>query len=200
MSDYEFTNDWFGETPEVWKHFIPMLPARKRFIEIGSYEGRSTVWIVENMLDDGGSLLCIDTWKGGEEHQKAKDDMQAVEERFHHNIGTLKMRYPDREVLVSKESSYYALAHTARWLPSHEMHYDFIYIDGSHIAKDVLTDACLAWPLLKVGGIMVFDDYMWGNPRDVLHRPKMAIDTFLTLFGENLQPLHVGYQVVLKKI
>ena len=39
--------------------------------------------------------------------------------------------------------------------------FDFIYIDGSHIAKDVLTDACMAWPLLMPKGLMVFDDYMW---------------------------------------
>jgi hypothetical protein len=33
--------------------------------------------------------------------------------------------------------------------------------DGSHRARDVLEDAVLSWPLLKVGGIMLFDDYLW---------------------------------------
>ena len=77
--------------------------------------------------------------------------------------------------------------------------FDFIYIDGSHIAKDVLTDACMAWPLLKPKGLMVFDDYMWGSPRDILHRPKPAIDAFTNLFAEEAEIIHVGYQLVVRK-
>jgi predicted O-methyltransferase YrrM len=77
--------------------------------------------------------------------------------------------------------------------------YDFIYIDGSHIAKDVLTDACMAWPLLKKQGIMVFDDYLWGDPRDILHRPKPAIDTFMNLFAEEVDVVHIGYQMIVRK-
>ena len=77
--------------------------------------------------------------------------------------------------------------------------YDFIYIDGSHVAKDVMTDACMAWPLLKKGGIMVFDDYLWGNPRDSLHRPKPAIDAFTNLFAEELDIVHMGYQLIIQK-
>ena len=77
--------------------------------------------------------------------------------------------------------------------------FDFIYIDGSHIAKDVLTDACMAWPLLKPKGLMVFDDYMWGSPRDILHRPKLAIDAFTNLFAEEAEIIHAGYQLVVRK-
>jgi hypothetical protein len=57
----------------------------------------------------------------------------------------------------------------------------------------------MAWPLLKPEGLMVFDDYMWGNPRDALHRPKIAIDAFTTIFGETAEIIHVGYQLVVRK-
>jgi predicted O-methyltransferase YrrM len=77
--------------------------------------------------------------------------------------------------------------------------YDFIYIDGSHIAKDVLTDACMAWQVLKPKGIIVFDDYVWGDPRDILHRPKAAIDAFTNIFAEEAEIIHVGYQLVVRK-
>ena len=36
--------------------------------------------------------------------------------------------------------------------------YDIIYIDGSHEARDVLEDAVLAYRLLKIGGLLIFDD------------------------------------------
>lgn len=201
MTDYKFTKDWFNWAPEVWKQLIPHLPDNeiRDFLEIGSFEGRSAVWIVENMLRDGDTLTCIDTWKGGEEH--TNEDMGTVEERFDYNIALLEKAYPQRGVFKHKGTSVFMLGGDL----SHDLDpqcrpsYDFIYIDGSHTAPDVLTDACMAWPLLKKGGIMVFDDYMWGSPRDVLHRPKVAIDTFCNIFAETARIVHVGYQLVVQK-
>jgi predicted O-methyltransferase YrrM len=198
MTDYKFTQDWFHWAPEVWEQLIPLLPERKAFLEIGSFEGRSTVWIVENMADEGSHIDCIDTWQGGEEH--SEEDMASVEARFDENVRQVNGYYrASRLVSKFKGTSTQWLA---RFLDSpgctdHE--YDFIYIDGSHIAKDVLTDACMAWPLLKKGGLMVFDDYMWGNPRDILHRPKIAVDAFTTMFAEELDIVHMGYQFVVRK-
>ena len=78
--------------------------------------------------------------------------------------------------------------------------FDFIYVDGSHTAPDVMTDACLAWGMLKKGGIMLFDDYLWGDVPGMLHRPKIAVDYFATLFSEESQLVLLGYQLALKKI
>lgn len=191
-TDYKFTQDWFGWAPPVWQSFIPMLPERKWFLEVGAYEGRSTVWIVENMMEDGGKIVSIDTWQGGEEHATIGEPMNVVEANFDHNIDLLQQKFPNRYVSKHKGKSNYALTCLSD-------DFDFIYIDGSHQAPDVLTDACMAWPLLKQGGIMVFDDYTWGPPRDVLHRPKLAIDSFVNIFAEQLDIVAIGYQLGVKK-
>jgi predicted O-methyltransferase YrrM len=193
MTEYQFTKDWFNWAPEVWQQLIPLLSDRLNFLEIGSFEGRSAAWIVENMMEDEGNIQCVDTWEGGEEH--SAEDMAAVEARFLHNAKVIEEKYPYRRVIQIKDTSTRALA---RFIEE-EYTYGFIYIDGSHIAKDVLTDACMAWPLLKREGLMVFDDYMWGNPRDALHRPKIAIDAFTNIFGETAEIIHVGYQLVVRK-
>lgn len=194
MSDYEFTQDWFHWAPEVWKQLTPMLPhgSMRRFLEIGSFEGRSMVWIAENMMNPGDTLNCIDTWEGGEEH--SAHDMAAVEARFDRNREKV-LADNDVGILKDKGTSILALAHKQKY----GGYYDFIYIDGSHIAKDVLTDACMAWPLLKPKGFMVFDDYLWGEPRDILHRPKPAIDAFCNIFAEEVDIVHVGYQLIIRK-
>ena len=187
MTEYQFTNDWFAWAPEVWKQLIPLLPERKSFLEIGSFEGRSTVWIVENMMEGDGNITCIDTWEGGEEH--GNEDMGTVEERFIHNMQLLQSKKAcGLSVRMGKSVDELAACIAA------EEKYDFIYIDGSHQAPDVLTDACMAWPLLKQGGIMVFDDYLWGESRDILHRPRLAVDFFVNTFAESLDIVHIGYQ------
>ena len=196
MTEYQFTKDWFQQAPQVWEQLIPLLSGyagRRKFLEIGSFEGRSAIWIAENMMVEGDELRCIDTWEGSEEH--GSEDMDAVEARFRHNLVLATEKLPNRRIIQNKGTSVHVLSHKLR----HGGVFDFIYIDGSHVAKDVLTDACMAWPLLKPAGLMVFDDYLWGDSRDILHRPKMAIDAFTNIFAEELDEVHVGYQLAVRK-
>jgi hypothetical protein len=78
--------------------------------------------------------------------------------------------------------------------------YQFIYIDGSHVAKDVLVDAVLSWDLLRAGGIIIFDDYEWNVDRWQEWRcPTIAIDAFLRVFEPHVEVLHKDNQVVVRK-
>ena len=194
MSEYQFTQNWFGWGPQIWPELIKFLPGRKSFLEIGSFEGRSTVWTIEHMMEDGGEIYCIDTWGGGEEH--VNGEMDGAKFRFNENIRLVREKFPDRKVTSCTGLS-------TDWLPSlacEKLKFDFIYIDGSHKAKDVLTDACMAWPLLKRDGLLVFDDYLWKPPGFALtQRPKMAIDAFVNIFEDELVMAHNGYQLIVRK-
>ena len=194
MTDFKFTQDWFHWAPEIWQQLTPTLPGRKRFLELGAFEGRSTAWIVENMLEDDGTLISVDTWEGAEDHVKMGLAMPDAEDNYDHNLNLLRQQYPERAVLKFKMTSYEAVTKLAGG-----PQFDFIYVDASHTAPDVLTDACVAWPMLKDNGVMVFDDYLWGEQRDVLHRPKLAVDAFTNIFAEQLKPLHMGYQYIVRK-
>lgn len=195
MNEYEFTKNWFGWGPQVWPDIIKFLPARKNFLEIGSFEGRSTVWIVENMMEDGGEITCIDTWSGGEEH--INNEMEGAELRFDKNRELAQTKFPLRHINKWKGRSTEELA----TLLSNRKQYDFIYIDGSHRAKDVLTDACMAWPLLKMDGLLAFDDYLWKPPGfSLTQRPKLAIDAFVNVFEDEIAVAHNGYQLIVRKI
>jgi predicted O-methyltransferase YrrM len=193
---YKFTTDWFHWAPEVWLKVAAQMPSRKNFLEIGSFEGRSTVWTVENIMEDGGEIVCIDTWEGGEEHAQQKINMNYVEQNFDHNMRVLKDNFQNRWVVKQKNTSVEALPQ----MILNKNQFDFIYIDGSHQAPDVITDACLAWPLLKAGGVMVFDDYDWGEPLPPTHKPKMAIDAFMKIYDEKIHLVHKAYQLIIQKM
>lgn len=78
--------------------------------------------------------------------------------------------------------------------------FDLAYIDGLHMGFNVLQDAVLTWNKLKVGGFMIFDDYLWEH--QVLDRtltPKDAVDGFLSVIHGRYELVHIGYQVIIRK-
>lgn len=191
--EYTFTQDWFSHNIPAWEKLKEDLKHKHMFLEIGSFEGRATSWIVENMMEDGGEIVCVDTWEGGEDH--APQTMVGALDRFKANLEIMKEKFPERKVIAYKGTAYKTLA----MLIEKDAVFDFIYVDGSHTAWDVLTDACMAFGLLRSGGVMVFDDYMWGDPKRVLHRPKHAVDAFTLMFAEFIDVLPAGYQLFIRK-
>jgi len=79
---------------------------------------------------------------------------------------------------------------------------DLIYVDGSHFAKDVLLDAALGFELLRVGGVMVFDDAVsWRYGESIHDSPKQAVDAFIACNWNRLKVLETpgGYQVAIQR-
>lgn len=123
------------------------------FLEIGSLEGRSTVWQLENiLLHPDSRITCVDTWEGSSEH--TEDLKRGLYERFLNNISP----YQNKVRIVRGFSS-----HGLKLPHVRNETYDFIYIDAAHRARNVLEDAVLSFPLLKFGGILAFDDYAYGG-------------------------------------
>ena len=75
--------------------------------------------------------------------------------------------------------------------------FDYIYVDGSHLPRDVLEDAVLAYRLLKVGALVTFDDYASDTNSAV--RPKVALDAFVSVFGDAMTEVHRGWQLTLRR-
>jgi predicted O-methyltransferase YrrM len=196
-----FATDWFSPQIPVWERVLAEFKRKPflKFIEIGSWEGRSTCWLLENILTDlTSSLTCIDIFtltpaqcKGISEKITPLPEHFDPEKRFDENIAvigaqsrTIKLKGESRTIL--------------RFLPIDT--YDCVYIDGSHAAVDVLTDAVLSWGLLKKEGILIFDDYKLALSPDRLAHPAMAIDAFLEIFTGRYQVLEHGWQVIIRKI
>ena len=189
-SEFIFTNNWFSLVKDVWEEFIPQIKPQK-ILEIGSYEGASTCYLIGKLAQESPiEIHCIDTWEGGVEHKENAFDMASVENRFHHNIKIAIGSVPHNvDLIVHKGLSDF---HLAKLLSQQRSNYfDLVYVDGSHQASDVLTDAVLGFKLLKVGGYMFFDDYLWAEDlpygKDPLRCPKMAIDAFINCNFRKIQ-------------
>lgn len=189
----KFTQDWFSHNEEAWFEFIQPLKNKKEpkaFLEIGCFEGMATCWLLDNVLNPNDTIDVVDTFEGSPEFEVMGVNSSDILKRFSQNINfdaRVKTHIGKSQDILLK-------------LGNQEI-FDFIYIDGSHKAKDVMTDAVLAWRLLKVGGILVFDDYEWVNPKggDFYDQPKPAINYFLHLYKNEMSILFQGYQVILQK-
>jgi len=159
-----------------------------RFLQIGAFTGDATVWLVDNILTQSNSVLeDVDIWTGSDEQEHKDMDWEDVERVYDSRIAfrpnVIKYKMPSTEYLKSLE----------------ETTFDFIYIDGDHTAEGVLRDALLAWRLLKPGGIIAFDDYLWEDPRGIAYQPKWSIDTFVAIVKDDSEILISNSQVWLKK-
>jgi predicted O-methyltransferase YrrM len=76
--------------------------------------------------------------------------------------------------------------------------YDLIYVDGSHAAHAALEDLVLSWPLLKAGGLLIFDDYRFRAPT-VIIPPRAAVHGFLACQDDHVI-LIADAQVLLRKM
>ena len=204
MDNYEFTNKWFeNKAKQIWTQILNQTKPKK-ILEIGSYEGASTCYLIDTLSlhHDAFEINAIDTWDGGIEHKEMKINMKLVEERFKKNTSlAIKKSKKSIELITHKAKSINALSKLI--ISKQSNYFDFIYIDGSHMASDVLSDAILSFELLKINGIMGFDDYLWKLPNtdNLLTNPKIAIDTFTNIFSFRIQILvTLNHQVYIKKI
>ncbi|MGD0000494.1 MAG: class I SAM-dependent methyltransferase [Bryobacteraceae bacterium] len=181
-ADYSFTADYLSPHVGEWTELLAVYQGRPdvRMLEIGSFEGRSTLWFLANILTHPtAGIVCVDVFAPA-----------SRELRFDHN---LRIAAVVDKVKKLKGRSEDLLAQLPR------DSFDIIYVDGSHQAVNVLYDAVSAWFLLKAGGVLIFDDYQWEVDKPPSERPQPAIDLFLTAFEGRYELLSKAYQVILRK-
>lgn len=197
---YKFSTNWFShQLQAIWAEIL-LAERPTKLLEVGSFEGLSTVFMIQTLGNiQPIELHCVDTWQGGREHTDI--DFHAVQENFTRNI-----QQAESEVSNAVNLQLYPVRSDVA-LPVMQAqlgqeYFDFIYIDGSHEAADVLYDAVNAFKLLRSGGVMVFDDYLWhNNPADIIRAPKIAIDAFVNTNFDKLQVYGgVPYQLIVKKL
>lgn len=193
IMEYKFSYDWFSKNIPVWSALLEPVfkDVEAHAIELGSFEGRSTVWLLENILTHAKSTIdCVDTWQGGvkDDRFEKEIDWKQGELNFIHNTENFK-----EKITVHKEITF-------DYMKKRVEPVDLIYVDAGHFASDCLIDMVQSHLLLKKNGILIVDDYLWTKLESNPYTPKPAIDAFINCFSPNYELLALGYQVILKKI
>jgi predicted O-methyltransferase YrrM len=191
MAEYP---NWFAITAQ--ENFANYLAEFKdkpdlRFLQLGVFTGDATVWLCNNILTDKSSkIIDVDTWRGSDEQSHAEMDFSDV-------YKTYKEKVKDLPVVSIVGST---VDYLIRQQDHHKLSYDFIYIDADHTTVGVLMDAELSWPLLKVGGVLAFDDWLWGRDLPPSKTPRPGILLFTERHKQEIETIVINNQYWVRKI
>jgi predicted O-methyltransferase YrrM len=199
MNNYKFTETWFDIAIPAWTKLFEVYPMPKDILEVGCYEGRATTWLCDNVIKgEKVNYDIVDTFEGSLEEagmigtKERLGGGSFIEQNFMHNISFHK----NVDFKIHKGYSQQILPNFPQ-----EERYDFIYIDASHRADDTFVDAYYCHKMLKVGGVVVFDDFAWKDPKNlhIANSPEFGIKVFCTMYDKHYDVLFDGYQIALLK-
>jgi predicted O-methyltransferase YrrM len=198
LNEKQFSTDWFS--PNIPQWILAFQKTHTDFskpikvLEIGSFEGMSALFILETFPNC--HLTCADTWQGAAEHHDKtspvfiEDFSTVVMNKFDFNLRAHKNR-----VAKFRGNSFQFLSTLAE-----DARFDLMYIDGSHDSEDVIYDAFLGFKHLNKGGIMIFDDYFWGDfYKNPMQNPAGAINSFLKIKQGEYRLIAVYGQLIIQK-
>lgn len=159
LPQWEKIPGWFALYKAiVLQRAIKRLPEGAVIVELGSYQGRSSVAIAA-VLPPGGKLYCVDHFLGSAEHQQSGLDLSNLYQAFRSNIEQFGVQ---KRVTVLAKAASEAAGEFA------DGGVDLLFVDAAHDFESVKADLDAWYRKLKPGGWLVCDDY------DPVHWPGVV--------------------------
>ena len=183
-----FSNDWTQNLTQTLDKFFPEHEKRPvKILEIGCFEGRGTLLLLNKFCQHPGSVVhCVDPLE--DRYVRDRREFKGLDplfvgqrERFVFN--TREWR---KKIRVSTDVS-------DNVLPMLLDEYDLVYIDGDHHPEQVYKDGLMALRITKLGGFIVFDDYLWSHNGASV---KQGVDRFVNEFSGCLSVINSGGQLI----
>jgi predicted O-methyltransferase YrrM/tetratricopeptide (TPR) repeat protein len=197
---YNWTNDLPSNTRHLFEAALRQATdgvESPRILEIGTYAGTSLVEMLTQVPK--ASAVAVDRWEDYDEFGDpvlGEIGARKIMNIFYGNLDAAKVSH---RVDVRRGDS----AEKLMQLLQEQFQFHFIYVDGGHKCLDCYGDMLLSWPLLKKGGIMAVDDYLFRSekrgtaPLDV---PFEGVEYFLQKYKGQYAIVHKGYRVYLQKL
>ncbi|WP_440922046.1 class I SAM-dependent methyltransferase [Candidatus Pelagibacter sp.] len=182
-----FSQRWFLNNFEIFTFFLPKDKSLKfNYLEVGCYEGLSSFYVLSEYKFINAFFL--DIWDMPNPNSKTlSTNFDLIEKAFDQNLSGFNFKKIKNDSVISM-----------RKLLKENVHFDFIYIDGSHNGEDILSDAIEAFKILKVNGLMFFDDFLQHDENRIL-QSYVGIDKFLSLYSDYLKIEYFQNNLVVRK-
>jgi hypothetical protein len=176
--------NWFGQNSQIWIHFFRKFNLEDKkinILEIGTFEGLSASFFLKYLKKS--KLIAVDSL----------------------NKNTLFYKNFIKNKKKMRNFQFYNISSDNFFKKYKNELFDIIYIDGGHDRTDVISDGKNSFKILKKGGILIFDDFLYEYNNKNKIRKKIESDfviggilLFLSKF-EKIEILYVGHQIILRK-
>jgi predicted O-methyltransferase YrrM len=199
FGEYRFNRNW-SDSAIKNTEFLFKNNSHDRVLEIGTFEGRYTLWLADNYAS---KIHTIDPFDSSV-YKISQEIFNQVEQNWLNNLSRCKYKH---RITFYKDYSFKILSK----LINENKTFDFIYVDGYHKASTVLEDLTLSFKLLNHCGIMLIDDAVDWQARDyntnkiindATLTPKLAVDSFVQIYKNDIEVLQLprNNQVAIRKI
>ena len=158
-------------------------------LEIGTFKGDSAEFMCENIFTgDGAEYNCVDPFTGSPEHELHHIDCSQTEVIARARLSV----FPQCKIIKGFSQDV-----LNGWKGKR---LDAAYVDGLHTSQAALRDGVLVFEALKVGGVMIWDDYAWEAMPRPIDRHKIGVDAFLAAYADQIEVLPPrGWQIAIRK-
>jgi predicted O-methyltransferase YrrM len=187
MNDYKYSQTWFLNS-EIYRSLLNFLDKsnENKMLEIGCFEGLSSVYFADNFLDNPNSFLtCVDPFLNIDNNDHCNFLQNNEERNFDFNTSICKN---SDKLKIHKITS-------DIFFENNNKTYNFIYIDGCHEPDFIKRDMENSFSVLEKNGIMWMDDYLGGDGIQI----KNCMNQFLEKYNGQYELIHSGYQLAIKK-
>jgi predicted O-methyltransferase YrrM len=135
-------------------------------LEVGSYCGKSTLYMGAGVRDGGGQLFALDHHRGSEEHQLGEEYHDA--DLYDAELGAMDSLPALRRTLAKADYEQCVIplvASSAEAGRYWQTPLAMVFIDGGHSQLAAQTDYRTWVPHIKVGGYLAIHD-LFPNPED----------------------------------
>jgi predicted O-methyltransferase YrrM len=186
---YKYTRTWFINS-EIHINLVNFLDKSKEnnILEIGCYEGLSSVYFADNFIDNqNSSLTCVDPFLNIDNNDHSVHLDNGEELNFDYNISNCKNT---DKITVHKITS-------DKFFENNNRTFNFIYIDGCHEPDFIKRDMENSFKFLEKNGIMWMDDYRGGDGSGAI---KKQMDEILEKYNGQFELILKGYQLAIRKL
>lgn len=221
MVYYKYTQTWFSHS-EIKYYLASLLDKSKEnhILEIGCFEGLSSVFFADNFLNyagpagpvdstgstgtTGSTLTCVDPFLHIDNNDHSYLLQNGAELNFDYNISQCKNTEKITVYKTTSDNFFKMNAKTFNVKTFNAKTFNFIYVDGCREPDFIRRDMDNSFNVLEKGGIMWMNGYDDGGygygtcdgSDDVI---KKVMDDFLDKYTGQYVVIHKGYQLAIKK-
>ena len=149
---------------------------------IGANTGYYSSWLLNNICTNPFSrVFSLDKWLNSDIESKFDTTINLTNKIDNH----VKLNMNITKGLVRLENIKYII-------------FDIIIINTIEEDKDLISNTIIAWNLLNQNGIMIFDKYRDSYVEEEF-KPKISIQTFVSMYREQLIKKDSAYQYIIEK-